>query len=372
MKKSMMFVVTLVIAGLLMVSCGAPAGTATGADAPGDKTTAAGGEDELNILCFQGYAEDGWLKPFEEKYGCKVNATYAGTVEEMFTKAMAGGAEYDLISIDCGSLQRYYDQGLIQEIDQGKITNYDKLSQFFKDADYKMIDGKMYHVPMCWGSNNIVYNKAEMAELPQSWSVLWDPQYKDQVSITDEGNNNIVVVSMALGFEDPFNLTDEQFAQVKEKLTEIAKNCRTFTNGIDNEFQLLSTGETNASISSYDSGLILKLRDEAQMDVGRMMPEEGIYVWIDGWAMLKDAAHPDLAEKWMDWMLSDENQQALAGAVSYGAVTPSAKDALDPDVVSMCSYDNIDNIRVPVFILKTPEDFEKRTELWNEIKAEIQ
>ena len=81
MKKSMMFIVTLVIAGLLLVSCGAPAGTATGADAPGDKTTAAGGEDELNILCFQGYAEDGWLKPFEEKYGCKVNATYAGTVE---------------------------------------------------------------------------------------------------------------------------------------------------------------------------------------------------------------------------------------------------------------------------------------------------
>ena len=79
MKKSMMFIVTLVIAGLLLVSCGAPAGTATGADAPGDKTTAAGGEDELNILCFQGYAEDGWLKPFEEKYGCKVNATYAGT-----------------------------------------------------------------------------------------------------------------------------------------------------------------------------------------------------------------------------------------------------------------------------------------------------
>ena len=166
---------------------------------------------------------------------------------------------------DCGSLQRYYDQGLIQEIDQNKIANYDKLSQFFKDADYKMIDGKMYHIPMCWGSNNIVYNKAEMPELPQSWSVLWDPQYKGQVSITDEGNNNIVVVSMALGFEDPFNLTDEQLAQVKEKLTEIAKNCRTFTNGIDNEFQLLSTGETNASISSYDSGLILKLRDEAQM-----------------------------------------------------------------------------------------------------------
>ena len=40
----------------------------------------------LSILCFQGYAEDDWVKPFEEKYNCKVEVTYAGTVEEHFKK----------------------------------------------------------------------------------------------------------------------------------------------------------------------------------------------------------------------------------------------------------------------------------------------
>ena len=164
-----------------------------------------------------------------------------------------------------------------------------------------MIDGKMYHVPMCWGSNNLVYNKDALPDLPQSWSVLWDPAYKGQVSVTDEANNNVVTAAISLGFEDPYNLTDEQFEQVKERLTEIVKNCRTFSNGYDNEYQLLSTGETNASISGYDSGLVMKLRDEAKMNVGRMMPEEGIYVWIDGWVMLKGAANiPRPPMKWMD------------------------------------------------------------------------
>ena len=328
-----------------------------------------GTEKEINVLCFQGYTEPAWVTPFEEEYGVKVNMTYAGTVEEMFTKAKAGGTQFDVVSIDCGSVKRYYDAGILQSIDKTKITNYSKLSKFFQDADYKMIDGAMYHVPMCWGSNNIVYNKDELPNLEQSWSVLWDPKYKDQVSVTDEANNNVVTAAIALGFEDPYNLTEDQFAKVKELLIKIVKNCRTFSNGYDNEFQLLSTGETNASISGYDSGLIMKLRDEAKMNVGRVMPKEGIYVWIDGWVMLKGAAHPETAQKWMNWMLSDESQVALAKAMSFGAVTPAAKDALDKDVVALTSYDDIDKVSVPVFIMKTPEDFEKRVNIWNEAKA---
>ena len=74
------------------------------------------------MLCFQGYTEPEWVEPFEKEYGVKVNMTYAGTVEEMFTKAMAGGTEYDVVSIDCGSVKRYYDAGIIQSIDQTKIT----------------------------------------------------------------------------------------------------------------------------------------------------------------------------------------------------------------------------------------------------------
>ncbi|MCL5071744.1 MAG: hypothetical protein M1308_12755, partial [Actinobacteria bacterium] len=46
------------------------------------KTEQAGGTEGgvLNIICFNGYADPAWVKPFEEKYKCTVNVTYAGTV----------------------------------------------------------------------------------------------------------------------------------------------------------------------------------------------------------------------------------------------------------------------------------------------------
>lgn len=326
-------------------------------------------EKSLNILCFQGYTEDSWIKPFEKTNNIKVNVTYAGTVEEMFTKAKAGGAQYDIVSIDCGSLKRYYDAKIIEPIDLKKIPNTDKLSKFFKDAPYKVIDGKVYHSPIVWGSNNIVYNKDKLGQLPDSWNVLWDSKYKGQVSVTDEANNNVVTAALALKLKDPYNLSDAEFDQVKQKLLELKKNCREFTNGFDAEKNALSTGETNASISGYDSGLIMFLRDEAKLNVGRIMPKEGIYVWIDGWVMLKNAKNPNNAQKYMDYMLSDDVQKALAKAMSFGATTAAAKDVLDKDVVAMTGYDNIDNVKVPIFIMKNPENMEKRVQLWNDVKA---
>ena len=47
---------------------------------------AAADKPVLSIMCFQGYAEDSWVKPFEQKYNCAVKIAYAGTVDEMFSR----------------------------------------------------------------------------------------------------------------------------------------------------------------------------------------------------------------------------------------------------------------------------------------------
>ncbi|NSW75278.1 MAG: extracellular solute-binding protein [Candidatus Atribacteria bacterium] len=327
------------------------------------------GQGVLNILCFQGYTEDVWVKEFERQTGIKVNATYAGTVEEMFTKAAAGGGLYDLVSIDCGSVERYYKHGLLQPIDLSLVPNWSKLSKKFQEIDFTMFEGKPYHAPFVWGSNNIVYNKGAVGELPPTWAVLWDPKYKGQISITDEANNNVVVAAIALGFPDPYNLTPEQMMKVREKLLEIKRNLRTLTVGFDSEKSVLGSGETNLTLSGYDSGLLLYCRDELGMDVSRLTPKEGIYVWVDGWVILRDAKNVEAAHKWIDFMLSDFAQQELAKFMGFGAATPAAKEVLDPMVVELCYYDDIDRVPVPVFLMKNPEDFEARVNLWNEIKA---
>src|SRR5690349_2376006 len=56
-------------------------------------------EGSLNLIAWEGYAEPQWVKPFETSTGCKVNAKYAGSSDEMVTLMNdGGGGQYDLVS----------------------------------------------------------------------------------------------------------------------------------------------------------------------------------------------------------------------------------------------------------------------------------
>ena len=95
---------------------------------------------KLSILTFQGYAEDDWVKPFEEKYNAIVEVTYIGTVEEAFTKTKAAPDQYNIVSIDSGRVKMYYDAGLIQAIDVSKLENFGKMGEFFRTHPYAVME----------------------------------------------------------------------------------------------------------------------------------------------------------------------------------------------------------------------------------------
>ena len=53
----------------------------------------------LNMIAWEGYTQPQWVKPFEKSTGCKVNAKYAGSSDEMVTLMRSGGGgQYDMVS----------------------------------------------------------------------------------------------------------------------------------------------------------------------------------------------------------------------------------------------------------------------------------
>src|SRR4249920_2697634 len=53
----------------------------------------------LNLLVWEGYADPSFVKGFEEKYHCKVAASYMGSSDELVAKLRGGSAaNYDVIS----------------------------------------------------------------------------------------------------------------------------------------------------------------------------------------------------------------------------------------------------------------------------------
>jgi spermidine/putrescine-binding protein len=95
----------------------------------------------MSLMAFAGYAEDAWVKPFEEANKCTVKINYSGQVDEMFNKVKSAPNEYNIVSIDPGRILWYKDAGLLQPVDVKKLSNYPKMGAFFREHPYNKLLG---------------------------------------------------------------------------------------------------------------------------------------------------------------------------------------------------------------------------------------
>src|SRR5262245_28254832 len=116
--------------------------------------------ETLRILAYEGYADQDWIDAFEKKTGADVNVVFASSPEEMFAKMQgSGGADYDMVAIDTSIIKRYIENGLVQPIDESKLSNLPNLLPDFSGIPQTKPNGKRYAVPIAWGSLGLIYSK---------------------------------------------------------------------------------------------------------------------------------------------------------------------------------------------------------------------
>ena len=375
---------TIIFFGILIVVITLSFGVITAGCAPKEKA-------KLSIITFKGYAEDEWVKPFEEKYNCTVEVTYIGTIDECFGKVSAAPDQYNLVSIDSGRAQLYYSAGLIKDIDISKLKNYNKLGDYFKNSTQtEMEKGKKFHIPIVWGSLNFLVNMETAGEdikpylkdasngtQTLSSSVIKDPKFANRVAIMDDTSNVLAVAAISLGLKEPYNLNSEDgWVKVTDELNKWIKNFRTFTSGMDSEVQAITSGDVDLVFGGNDAIDALTMTDQGVMDKYKFfLPTEGVVVWIDGFALTKNTtgATLDLAQKYIDYIISDEGQQKLAKLIGFGPTNLAGASGLSDVTRKETPWyaEGLDKVPVPVFIMSADEDPGKRVKIWTDIKASI-
>lgn len=310
-------------------------------------------ERTVRIFTFEGYTDDEWVKEFEEANDATVNVTYTGSVDEMFAKMKGSeGADYDLISIDTSLFGRYIEQDLIIPYDIATIPNTANLLPAFQDVAEVQHEGGTYGVPITWGSLGLIYDKDEVDPAPTSWEALWDEQYAGRIIVLDDTNNNIVNTAIILGFEDPFNLDDEQMAAVKEKLIDQKKVLLSYFAGFEEGNNVWDSGDAVLMFSMGEFQAVdLK---ERGYNVEYIIPEEGGVGWLDTWAMSKGVQNVELAHAWVNFFLEKSVGERVSAKYGYGNTTSENEEL---DYADQLTW------------LRPAEDFNKRTEIWNEVKA---
>ena len=311
---------------------------------------------ELRMFTWDGYADAAWVKEFEAKFDAKVNVAYAGSVDEMFAKMSASkGAEFDIVAVDTSSVPRYIKGGLLQAVDMGKIANAAGIVPSFQNVPVLQVDGKSYGVPFAWGSLGLIYDTEFFkGKEPDSWSVLWDAQYEGRLLALDDANNHIVTAALYLGYKDPYNLTDEQFATIKAKLIEQKKLLLSYYAGFDEGVEIW---KKNKIVAMFAMGEIqFKKMLDQNLPVQYIIPKEGGVGWLDCLLLSAGAKDVELAHEWINFVMDKRIGIDMSTKFLYGNTTSEVKGM---DYAGTLSW------------LQPPEDFNKRVNLWNEVKAAI-
>jgi spermidine/putrescine-binding protein len=312
---------------------------------------------ELRVLTWEGYAEPDWVEPFKSTTGAGVNVVYTGSVDEMFAKMQGSkGADFDVVAFDTSAFARYINANLLQPIDMTKVANAGNVIPEFKKVDPIMREDKQYGVPFAWGSLPLIYDASAFPQAPDTWAVMWDSQYSQQMIALDDANNSIVLGALVLGMPDPYNLSDAEFEQVKQKLIAQKKLLLTYYAGFDEGVNAFADNKLKLMFSMGEPQ-VAALKKKG-VNAALSIPKEKAIGWLDCWVISAGARDVELAQAWINACLDKKVGNLLSTKKNYGNTTDS-----DANISIGMTYGD------RLAWLLTPENFDKRVAIWNEVKA---
>lgn len=277
-----------------------------------------GNKEKLSIYLPGEYMSEEIIPTFEKMYNCKVDVENFDSNEMMYTKVMAGDV-YDVLIPSDYMIEKLINENMLQKLDMSKITNLDKVNPTLQAAPYNNFDpANEYAVPYFWGTVGIVYNKTNVdyADLEnENFDILRDTKYKDRLYMYDSERDAFMIALKSLGYSmntdnmDEINAAYEWLAELNSTM-----NPTTVT---DDVIDGMAQGRKDlAIVYSGDATYILSENEE----MGYYVPTCGTNVWVDAMVIPANAENPDLAHKFIDFMLSYDAQLLNTEEVGYTAV----------------------------------------------------
>ena len=163
-----------VLVVLLIISTIAFTGCFSSGKKSDDKNT-------VTVFNYGDYIDVSVLKTFEKETGIKVKYEEYVTPEDMYTKYKSGVINYDVICTSDYMVEKMMQEGEAQKIDTSSMEYYKNIDEKYLDFCKAFDTTNEYAVPYLWGTVGILYNTKVIKEKVDSWSILWDKKYDDQI-----------------------------------------------------------------------------------------------------------------------------------------------------------------------------------------------
>lgn len=299
-------------------------------------------EDVLNVFNWNNSISPQTLQRFEAECGCRVQISYYGTMEEALAKLTAGARGFDVIGPSNYGIQPLVKLGLLQPLDRAKLKNFGNLDPSFLDTP--LDPGNRWSVPYDFTVTLVGYNEAKVRELgidPTSWAAVFDPavlaKVKGRVTVLDDPRE---VIAAALRYHG-FSANSTRLDELDQAMATIRK-ARPYWAAFNSQSYIKELTVGNLWLVLGYSNDIFQARLDAQQAgrrfaIGSTLQREGNGMTVDSFVIHKDAPRPDLAHRFIDFMLDGRNAAEITNMIGAGNPNAAARRWIRPELLQIAA-----------------------------------
>lgn len=332
-------------------------------------------DDVLHLYNWNNYISEQTIARFEEQCACRVVQDYYSDNEEMLAKLAAGASGYDIIVPTGNAVESLIRQKALRPIDRGLLPNLKNIDPAYLDTQFD--PGNRFSVPYAYTLTLIGYNSERLRglDLPfDSWAVIFEPRYlkklEGRVTVLDSQRELLAAALKYLGYSA--NDTDEAHWKRARDLIIRAKPYWAAFNA-SSYIKELTVGNIWL-VHGYSNDIFQADLDAQKAGRGfrivASIPREGAVLSMDSMVLHKSGPRPDLAHRFIDFMLEGRNSAELTNLIGSGNPNRDTRQYIKPEVAQNPAVFPGPEQRARLEMLRDLDRHQRRvlSRIWTEIK----
>ncbi len=303
-------------------------------------------------------------KAFEEKYGIKVVYDTYDNNEIMYTKLKGGGVSYDIVIPSDYMIERMIFEDVLEKIDFDSIPNYKYIPKKYRNLSYD--PENKYSIPYTVSYVGLIYNSKMVEEVPDSWTVLWDEKYENNILMFNNPRDAFAIAQSILGQD--YNTESEVAWRTAAALL---KEQKSVSPGYVNDEVFLKMESGEAALAPYYVGDFLTMKENND-DLEVVYPKEGVNYFVDAACVLKGSKNYEAAMLYLNFLLEPEVALANAEYICYGS--PHTAVFSNPEYTYFedeLLYPKEGAFKTQLFRNLSPKTLALMSTLWDDVKNYI-
>ncbi|MFU2128437.1 extracellular solute-binding protein [Gallibacterium anatis] len=320
--------------------------------------------EKLYIYNWTEYIPNSLLQKFTKETGIEVVYSTFESNEEMYSKMkLTNGGGYDLIFPSSYYIGKMAKEGMLAKLDKTKLVNFAQITPSLLNKNFD--PENQYSLPYVYGLTGIGINSAEIdPKAVTSWADLWNSKYKGKILLTADSREVFHIALLLKGFS-PNTTEDKEIESAYHLLQKLIPNVQSFNS--DSPDVPYVQGEV--SLGMIWNGSAFRAHKE-NPDIQFIYPREGVIIWMDNYAIPKNAEHKEAAYKFIDFMLRPESAKEVIETMGFSMPNEGVKALLEPtDVNDLTLFPPQEQIEKGVFQEDVGDAIDIYEKYWHLLKT---